>query len=71
MSVVAKNVKRLINERGLKQRFVAEGAGIGVSMLSMKMNEQVRFNEDDIVNICAVLKVEPNELFKEDSQEQD
>lgn len=67
MSVVAGNVKRLIQERGIKQKFVADRAGMGDSMLSMKLNDLVRFNEDDIVRLCTALDVEPNELFKEHS----
>jgi len=71
LSVVAGNVKRLIQERGIKQKFVADRAGMGDSMLSMKLNDLVRFNEDDIVRLCTALGVEPNELFKNDSQEKD
>ena len=70
MSVVAGNVKRLIKERGIKQKFVADRAGMGDSMLSMKLNDLVRFNEDDIVRLCTALDVEPNELFKEERKEE-
>lgn len=63
MGLVAQNTKRIIEERGLKQRAVAFKAGIPEKMLSDIINGRVIAKENHIIAISNALNITPNELF--------
>jgi transcriptional regulator with XRE-family HTH domain len=58
-----------MHEKGLKQKFVAERAGMKEGTFSMKLNQNSKFTERDIANLCVGLNVEPNDLFKQEMNE--
>lgn len=67
MSIVASNTKRLIKDKGLLQKSVAEKAGYGQMKFSAMMNGRKLITDVDIVNIARALNVSASELFKSDS----
>ena len=61
-SVVAENTKRIICERGLKRRAVAEWAGIPEKQFSALLNGRKIVKDTDVAAIANALGVTPNEL---------
>lgn len=64
MSIVAYNVKRIISEKGLKQKYVGRLAGFEENQMSAMMNDRKIITDESIVEFARVLNVEYNELFK-------
>lgn len=65
--MVAENAKRLIKEKGLKQKHVAALAGYDEKKFSAKLNGSSIIREKDIIRIAKALNVTPNELYGIDS----
>lgn len=64
-SVVAKNVRRIIEERGMKQWAFAERAGFRPQTFNNMLNGRKQITAEDIPKICAAAGITPNELFLE------
>ena len=60
-TVIADNIKNIIAEKGLKQGFVAEKAGLSPTDLSNMLNGRKIIRDDNI--IISWLSATPNELF--------
>lgn len=56
-------IKRIINERGLKQRVIAEQCGMTPLAFSDMLNGRKLIKVSDLVTIAGVLGVCPNDLF--------
>lgn len=67
MSVLAYNINRVIREKGLKQKFVADKVGISESALSNYLSERSGIKADMVPDFCRALEVEPNELYREEA----
>lgn len=63
VSVIAQNTKRIINERGLKQKSVGEAAGYSDKQFSALLNGRKVIKDTDVTAIANALRVTPNELF--------
>ena len=63
---VAENIQRIINEKGLKQVYVAEKAGYTEHMLSDMIVGRKIIKVCDVRRICGVLGVDANSLFAAD-----
>ena len=63
-SIIAPNVKRIINERCLKQSAVARKAGYTENQFSAMMCGRKLMKDTDIAIIAITLGVSVNELFK-------
>lgn len=63
MSIVAENTKRIIKERGLKNRAVAEKAGYSDQQFSNMLNNRRIITCSDVMRIASALGVTPNDLF--------
>lgn len=61
--MVAENTRRIIEERGLKQKSVAEKAGYSPKVFNDLLSGRKIIRETDIVKISSALGVPPNELF--------
>lgn len=61
---VAKNVARIINDKGLKQKAVAERLNLPAQTFSDMLNGRRIIKVSDTLQISKVLGVEPQELFK-------
>ena len=63
VSIVARNTKRIILERGYKQRAVAKMAVYDEKTFSNMMTGRKMITDSDIIAISNALMVSPNELF--------
>ena len=63
MNSISNNVKRIIREKGLKQKYIAEKMGITERKLSDILNGRKVIDEGIIMSLYDTLNVEPNELF--------
>ncbi len=68
-TVVIPNIRRIINERGLKQYAVAKKAGYTKQQFNAMLTGRKLITDVDICKITSVLDVDANALFsrKEDS----
>lgn len=67
-SIVAKNVKRILREKGYKQGAFAERAGYKPKTFSNMLNGRKLITAVDVIQICTAAGVTPNQLFKADQQ---
>lgn len=65
MDLVVWNIKRIMSEKGLKQKYVAERSGFTEQEFSNMMNGRKKIDIGYIKNICFALDVEANDLFLE------
>lgn len=63
MCVVAENVRKIIDNRGLKQKAVAEKAGYTDQQFSNLLCGRKKIETSDIMKLCKVLEVMPNDLY--------
>lgn len=62
-SIIAKNVKQIIERNGYKQCAVARKAGYDEKKFSNMLTGRKIITDTDITNIAIALEVTPNELF--------
>lgn len=62
-SPVAKNISRIVDNQGLKQRAVAKRANLTTQEMNDMINGRRIIKPRDIPLIAAALGVTPNELF--------
>lgn len=62
-SKIAVNTKRIIAEKGLKQRAVATKAGFSEQQFSALMTGRRIIKDVDVMAIAIALDTTPNELF--------
>lgn len=62
-SVIAKNTKRIINDKGLKHVAVAARAGFSTQQFSALLNNRKVIKDTDVIAIANALEVTPNDLF--------
>lgn len=65
-SYIAENAKKIIKEKGYKQKAIAERAGYDAQKFNNMLNGRKIIIADDILPIANALGVEPNELFQRD-----
>ena len=63
MNQIAENTKKIIEEKGLKQKSVAEKAGYTMQQFSRMMNGRNQISWHDVLRIANVLGVTPNDLY--------
>lgn len=63
VSTIAKNVKRIMAEKGLKQGATGERAGYNIKTFNNMLNGRKIITDVDILALCSVLDVTPNELL--------
>lgn len=64
--IVAPNVKRIIEQKCLKQSAVAARAGYTPNQFCSMMKGRKIIKDIDIMNIAIALGVDANELFKKE-----
>ena len=67
-SIIADNIRRIIDSKGMKIRSVAKLAGFSEDQLSAILNQRRLIKDVDIVAIANALDVTPNELFGIDTE---
>lgn len=63
-SIVAPNVRRIIEERCLKQSALAERAGYTRQQFNAMLQGRKVIKDVDVINIAQALNVDANELFR-------
>lgn len=63
MNPVIIQTKKIIHERGIKQKVIAEKAGYTAQQFSNMLNGRKIIECTDVLRISAVLNVTPNDLF--------
>lgn len=63
MNNVAEYTRKIMNDKGLKQKSVAEKAGYSQQQFSNLLTGRKFFGANDVLRIAMALKVTPNELF--------
>lgn len=66
MYIVGRNLKRIINERGLKIKKVSELVGVSEAAMYNYVNGRAQVPTEKIPEFCKLLDVEPNDLFQEE-----
>lgn len=64
MDIVVYNIRRIMEEKGLKQKYVAERSGFTAQEFSNMMNGRKSISVGYIRSICAALDAKPNDLFE-------
>jgi len=59
----AKSVKEVMNQKGLKQKVVAEKAGFSEREFSAMLTNRRIIKVDEVMDIANALGVTPNELY--------
>ena len=59
------DIKAEIQKRGFKQSFIAEKIGISDTVFSNKLAGRNKFTADEFIKIVKILKLNPNNVFKE------
>lgn len=65
MNIVISNIRRIMAEKGLKQKYVAEKSEFSEQDFSNMMNGRKRIDTSYIPRICFALDAEPNDLFRQ------
>lgn len=60
---VTENIRAIIKQKGLKQRYVAQRIGVSEKTFSAMLTGRQNILVDDVEKICDVLDVTPNDLF--------
>ena len=68
-SIIAKNVKDIMQEKCFKQSLVAQKAGYPYKTYSNMLNGRKIITDVDVMKIANALGVEPNELYGINKQE--
>lgn len=63
-SIIANNVKHIINQKCFRQCAVAKRAGYNVKAFNNMLNGRRLITDVDVVNIANALEVTPGELFE-------
>lgn len=62
-SPVAENIERIIEQRGIKQSYVAEQAGMTAQALCDILKGRRLIKVGEVPRLARALGVEPNELY--------
>lgn len=63
MDIIVQNIRRIMHEKGLKQKYVADKSEFTEQEFSNMLNGRKRIDVSYISRICYALDVQPNELF--------
>ena len=63
MDIVATNSQRIINERGMKQKYVAQQMGLSANQLSAMFYGRKKVDSTTVLKFCKVLNTTPNALY--------
>lgn len=57
------NIKKLIEMKGFKKKAIAEKMGYSENQFSALLNGRRKVSLEDIIQICNLLEVEPNDII--------
>ena len=62
--MAAEKLRAAIDERGLKQKFIAEKIGISETALSAMLNGNQKIDVETFFAIAQVLRMTPDEIYE-------
>lgn len=62
------NIKNIIEQKGYKKKVIAEKMGYKENQFSDLLNGRRLVRLDDIIKLCELLEVQPNDLIKQVNQ---
>lgn len=62
--MAAEKLRAAIDERGLKQKFIAEKIGISETALSAMLNGNQKIDVETFFAIARVLRMTPDEIYE-------
>lgn len=63
MEVIVYNIRRILEEKGIKQKKLAQKANITENTLSAMLNGRRTIHHSELINICLALDVTPNDIY--------
>ena len=60
--MVAERLREMIDERGLKQKFIADKIGVSETAFSAMLNGRQQIDVDTFFAIACVLRMSPDEI---------
>lgn len=67
-SIIAPNVKRIIKEKGLKHKHIADKAGYSENQFSSMLNGRKVVADSDVLRIAEALDVSVSKLFQKEGE---
>lgn len=67
--IVPNNIKRIIEESGVKYQYIAKRGGYTTKQLSEMVNYRKVIKASDVLKIAKALGVNVNELFRHDEDQ--
>ena len=61
--MAGEKLREMIDERGLKQKFIAEKIGISETALSQMLNGKQKIDVDTFLAIATVMHMTPDEIY--------
>ena len=58
--MISEKIKDYITKNGIKQRYVAEQAGLSENKFSLMMRGKRQINAEEYLSICKALNVQPS-----------
>lgn len=65
----ADNIIRIIREKGVKQKFVADRTGFSEAQFSAMITGRKLIKSCDVIAIANALEVTPNDLFRKEEND--
>lgn len=63
MDTIRQNLRFILNEKGIKQKSLAQKADIPEKTLSAMLNGRREIHHNEIISICNALSITPNDLY--------
>ena len=60
---ISENLKKILDDRGLKQKYLARQMNISERVISNMINKRKMFDEELIISLAEALDVDFNTLF--------
>ena len=61
--MAAEKLREMINDRGLKQKYIAEKIGVSETALSAMLNGNQKIDVDTFFAIAVILRMSPDEIM--------
>jgi transcriptional regulator with XRE-family HTH domain len=62
-NMAAEKLREMINDRGLKQKYIAEKIGVSETALSAMLNGNQKIDVDTFFAIDVILRMSPDEIM--------
>lgn len=63
MSLFGRNLKKMLETKGMQQKELVLLSGVGRTQISNYINNKNEVTENNLIKICKALQISPNELL--------